>query len=289
MINQKGLGKGLDALIPDFEMGVPENEVPGILEILLHEIVPNRNQPRKYFDDLKLNELVESIKEKGVIQPIVVQKNRDKYEIVVGERRWRACKLAGLKKIPALVQEISDRESLEIGIIENIHRQDLNPIEEAQAYHRLASDFGLKQEQIAKRVGKNRASIANFIRLLKLPKRVQEDIIADRLSMGHARALLALSLEKEILSVRQKILKGNLNVRQTEAFVQARMGAGKEKIRSRIASKSIFLKRIESELERQLGTKVEISSTKEGGRVVISYYSDDDLERLHNLLSSKLA
>ena len=228
MINPKGLGKGLDALIPDFEMGVPNNEIKGVSKIPLNEIAPNRNQPRKYFNDFKLNELVESIREKGVIQPIIVQKKQYGYEIVVGERRWRASKLAGLKTIPGLVQEVSDTESLEIAIIENIHRHDLNPIEEAQAYHRLASDFKLKQEQIAKRVGKNRASVANFIRLLKLPSKVQEDLITNRLSMGHARSLLRLSSEKEIYEIRQTIIKDSLNVRKTEALVKRRTETHKE-------------------------------------------------------------
>ena len=288
MVNRKILGKGLDALIPGFEMGVPQTKAQGVAEIYLETIIPNRKQPRRHFDDFKLNELVESIREKGVIQPIVVKKNQKGYEIIVGERRWRASKLAGLQKVPAVIQDVSDKESLEIAIMENIHRQDLNPIEEAKAYYRLASDFGLKQEQIAKRVGKNRASIANFIRLLKLPKKTQEDILADRLSMGHARALLGLSSEEEIEVLRQRIIKNNLSVRETEGIVKKGIIIVKRKKNGKIIGKNVFLKNVETELERKLGTKVEISSTKKGGRIRIAYYSDDDLERLRNLFISKI-
>ncbi len=289
---KKGLGgKGLSALIPDFEMGVPEvNSNESMRELLLDEIVPNKNQPRKLFDDSKLQELVDSIKEKGVLQPIVVQKGEDGYEIIVGERRWRASKKAGLKKIPAVIKETTDTESLELAIIENIHRHDLNPIEEGMAYSRLAVDFGMKQEQIAKRVGKNRASVANYMRLLKLSRPVQEDIVTGKLSMGHARALLGLEREKEIEALRQKILKEGLNVRQTENLVKQtenKKNAKASKPGSSSKSKNVFLKTMEESLERQFGTKVEILPGKKGGKVVISYYSNEDLERLQECFFSK--
>jgi len=290
---KKGLGgKGLSALIPDFEMGVPEvNPNESMRELLLDEIVPNKNQPRKLFDDSKLQDLIDSIKEKGVLQPIVVQKSDEGYEIIVGERRWRASKKAGLKKIPAVIKETTDTESLELAIIENIHRHDLNPIEEGMAYSRLAVDFGMKQEQIAKRVGKNRASVANYMRLLKLSRPVQEDIVTGKLSMGHARALLGLEKEKEIESLRKKILKDGLNVRQTESLVKQtdNKSASKAPKSSGGSSKSknVFLKTMEDSLQRQFGTKVEIVPGKKGGKVVISYYSNEDLERLQECFFSK--
>lgn len=290
---KKGLGgKGLSALIPDFEMGVPEiNPNDSMRELLLDEIVPNKNQPRKLFDDSKLQDLIESIKEKGVLQPIVVQKSDEGYEIIVGERRWRASKKAGLKKIPAVIKETTDTESLELAIIENIHRHDLNPIEEGMAYSRLAVDFGMKQEQIAKRVGKNRASVSNYMRLLKLSRPVQEDIVTGKLSMGHARALLGLEREKEIEALRQKILKDGLSVRQTENLVKQTENKSSSKTtksgESSSKSKNVFLKTMEDSLERQFGTKVEILPGKKGGKVVISYYSNEDLERLQECFFSK--
>ena len=180
-MNRKALGKGINALIPDFEMGVPESHENGPAkntELLIDEISPNRFQPRKYFDDDKLEELVTSIRDNGVLQPIVVQKVEAGYELVVGERRWRASKKAGLKKIPAVIREVTDAQALELAIIENIHRQDLNPIEEADAYARLADEFALTQEMIAKRVGKSRTAVANTLRLLKLSRNIKEDLIS---------------------------------------------------------------------------------------------------------------
>ena len=194
-MNRKALGKGINALIPDFEMGVPESAEKGLgqnTELLIDEIFPNRFQPRKYFDDDKLEELVTSIRENGVLQPILVQKSDTGYELVVGERRWRASKKAGLKKIPALIREVTDAQALELAIIENIHRQDLNPIEEADAYARLSDEFALTQEMIAKKVGKSRTAVTNTLRLLKLSRNIKEDLISGKISMGHARALLGL-------------------------------------------------------------------------------------------------
>lgn len=277
----------MNALIPDFELGVPETENRGT-HLLIDEIVPNRNQPRKYFDDEKLNQLVESIREKGIIQPIVVQRIASGHEIIVGERRWRAAKKAGLKKIPVVITEASDAESLEIAIIENIHREDLNPIEEALAYSKLAKEFGMKQEQIAKRVGKNRASVANYMRLLKLSRSMQEDLIKGSLTMGHARALLALQSEKEIEKLRCRILKEKLNVRQTELLVKKFSKQDKPEPKKKVAQKDLFLKNLEIELGRKLETKVEIMASKKGGKLLISYYSDEDLERIREKLISKI-
>jgi ParB family transcriptional regulator, chromosome partitioning protein len=285
-MNRKALGKGINALIPDFEIGVPQSGGvgPGPAEILIDDIVPNRLQPRKFFDGEKLDELVLSIKEKGVLQPVIVQKAKGKgYELVVGERRWRASKKAGLKKIPAVIRDVSDAESLEIAIIENIHRQDLNPIEEAEAYSQLADEFGLTQEKLAKRLGRNRTTITNTLRLLKLPRGVKEDMVAGRISMGHARALLGLESAKEIEAMRQEILKKDMNVRQIEDRVRHMKSTPSAKAPEK-KKKDIFLKNVETDLERKLGTKVEITPGQKGGKVVITYYSNDDLERIRAML-----
>ena len=284
-MNRKALGKGIEALIPDFETGVPEGESSGgSLDLLIDEIEPNRQQPRKYFDDKKFEELEQSIREHGVLQPVIVQIGENGYELVVGERRWRASKKAGLKKIPAIIREVTDTESLEIALIENLNRQDLNPIEEADGFARLADEFGLTQEQIAKRMGKSREAVANTLRLLKLPRRVKEDLVAGRLAMGHARALLGLNLDKDIEVLRQEIVGKGLNVRQTEARVnQMRRNAGGS-AKKQPAKKDIFIKNLEMEFEKSLGTKVEIAARVKGGKLVVTYYSDDDLERIRGLI-----
>ena len=287
-MNRKALGKGIEALIPDFEKGVPDSKrLTGSVDLLVDEIRPNRQQPRKHFDDQKFNELEQSIREHGVLQPIIVQMGEKGYELVVGERRWRASKKSGLKKIPAIIREVTDIESLEIALIENLNRQDLNPIEEAYGYNRLASDFGLTQEKIAKRIGKSRESVANIMRLYKLPRRVKEDIIGGRLTMGHARALLGLNSEKDIEALRQKIFGQTLNVRQTEAQVKRTKRQANEPMVKKFR-KDIFLRNLEVELERSLGTKVGIAPTKKGGKLTITYYSDDDLERIRAMLIQKI-
>jgi ParB family transcriptional regulator, chromosome partitioning protein len=289
-MNRKALGKGINALIPDFEIGLPE---PGVSdeqgtiqtrELLIDEISPNRFQPRKYFDDDKLEELVTSISENGILQPVVVQKSDTGYELVAGERRWRASKKAGLKKIPAMIREVSDTKALELAIIENIHRQDLNPIEEAEAYKRLAEDFSLTQEMIAEKVGKSRAAIANILRLLNLSRNIQENLISGKLSMGHARALLGLENNGQMHAMCQEILKQGLTVRQTESKVNRLKKPEMLKLASSMKKKNIFIRDLEKELERKLGTKVEVSPKKTGGKLVVSYYSDDDLERIQNLI-----
>jgi ParB family transcriptional regulator, chromosome partitioning protein len=286
-MNRKALGKGINALIPDFEMGVPEVELSAASVLLVDEISPNRLQPRSHFDDKKLEELISSIEEHGVLQPVVVQKVDSGYELIVGERRWRASKKLGLKKIPAVIREVSDAESLEIAIIENIHRHDLNPIEEAEAYSRLADEFALTQEMVAKKVGKSRTAIANTLRLLKLSRNIKEDLISQKITMGHSRALLGLENSKQMEILRKDILKHNLTVRQTEDRVnKLKMGSVSKPVRS-MAKKDIFIKDLEKELARRLGTKVDISRKTNGGKLVVSYYSDDDLERIQGLIGSK--
>ena len=286
-MNRKALGKGINALIPDFEMGVPashENGPAKNTELLIDEISPNRFQPRKYFDDDKLEELVTSIRDNGVLQPIVVQKVEAGYELVVGERRWRASKKAGLKKIPAVIREVTDAQALELAIIENIHRQDLNPIEEADAYARLADEFALTQEMIAKRVGKSRTAVANTLRLLKLSRNIKEDLISGKISMGHARALLGLDNAGQMEALRKEIFKQDLTVRQTESRVSRLKQSVSKKPVSLVSKKNIFIKDLEKEFERRLGTKVDIKPAKKGGKLVVTYYSDDDLDRIKDLI-----
>ena len=291
-MNRKALGKGINALIPDFEMGVPKSHENGPAkntELLIDEISPNRFQPRKYFDDDKLEELVTSIRDNGVLQPIVVQKVEAGYELVVGERRWRASKKAGLKKIPAVIREVTDAQALELAIIENIHRQDLNPIEEADAYARLADEFALTQEMIAKRVGKSRTAVANTLRLLNLSRNIKEDLISGKISMGHARALLGLDNAGQMEALRKEIFKQDLTVRQTESRVSRLKQSVSKKPVSLVSKKNIFIKDLEKEFERRLGTKVDIKSAKKGGKLVVTYYSDDDLDRIKDLIGqSKL-
>ena len=279
-MNRKALGKGIEALIPDFDEDLKGEDFNGSLNLLIDEVFPNRLQPRKNFDDEKFNELERSIREHGVLQPIIVQKSVNGYELIVGERRWRASKKAGLKKIPAVIREVTDLESLELALIENLNRQDLNPIEEADGYERLAKDFGLTQEKIAKRMGKSRESVANIMRLLKLPRQVQQDMISGRLTMGHGRALLGLKSEQEILFLRKKIVAQSLNVRETEIQVNLLKHKSEEPKRSEKINKDIFIRNLQIELERKLGTKVEIATNQKGGKVVIKYYSNDDLERI---------
>ena len=284
-MNRKALGRGIEALIPSFKKDTSDGEnAAGPVELLIDEIVPNPLQPRKYFNDAHLEELENSIREHGVIQPIIVQKGLKSYELIVGERRWRASKKVGLKKIPAVVREATDTESLELALIENLNRQDLNPIEEADGYARLAKDFKLTQEKIAQRMGKSRESVANAMRLLKLPRKVKEDIISGRLTMGHGRALLGLKNEKDVDCLRKKIVRQTLNVRETEALVNKTHQNTESLVREK-PKKNIFIKKLETELERKLGTKVKIDPSVKGGKVIINYYSEDDLERIRRLIN----
>lgn len=285
-MNRKALGKGINALIPDFEMGVPEAEPYSAHDLRVDEISPNRLQPRNYFDDKKLEELAASIEEHGVLQPVVVQKADSGYELIVGERRWRASKKLGLKKIPAVIREVSDTESLEIAIIENIHRQDLNPVEEAEAYARLSNEFALTQEMVADKVGKSRAAVANALRLLKLSRNLKEDLISGKISVGHARALLGLENARKMEALRKEIIKQDLTVRQTESRVNKLKKGSLLKSGSVALEKDIFIKDLEKDLARRLSTKVEISPKKKGGKIVVTYCSDDDLDRIQELVGN---
>lgn len=281
---KKGLGKGLDSIIPKGKSAVGE-ETKGFTEISLSQIDPNVSQPRQKFDEDELMELADSIKIHGVIQPIILTKRAKRYEIIAGERRWRAAKLAGLAKIPAVVREYTEREIMEISLIENIQRQDLNPIEEAKAYQRLISEYDLKQDVLAERVSKSRSAIANSMRLLKLDDRVQKMLEDSMISSGHARALLAVE-EKELqYSAAYKVFDEKLSVRDTEKLVKQLLSEKIEPVKPLV--KPVEYKELEEKLRTALGSKVFIKTKKDGkGRIEIDYFSLEELERLTELLAS---
>ncbi len=254
----------------------------------ISEIEPNGNQPRKIFDEEQLSELAESIKNYGVLQPLLVQKRNDRYELIAGERRWRAAKLAGLREVPVIVREYTKQQTMEIALIENVQRSDLNPIEEARAYQMLIQEFGLRQEDVADRVAKNRATITNSMRLLKLDERVQEMLIDGRITSGHARALLSLEDGEKQYQIALKIVENNLSVREVEKLVKELQNPRKPKKKPEDDQNlEIFFKDVEDKLKGVMGTKVSINrKDKNKGRIEIEYYSPAELERLIELLES---
>lgn len=272
----KALGKGLSALIPEST----EAKDSGIFELKITDIVANESQPRRTFGHDTLGELAESIKEHGVVQPIVVRKDENGYEIVAGERRWRAARLAGLKAIPVVVKDYSKVEAMEIALIENLQREDLNPIEEANAYKTLMEEHKVSQEDIAKRIGKSRPKVANTIRLLNLNEEVKELLVSGELSAGHGRALLAINNKERQLEIANKIIKEGLNVRQTEKMSQGSIKKVKK-------SKSPEILEIEDRLRGILHTKVNLTHGRKKGKIEIEYYSIDDLERIIDLIGKK--
>lgn len=275
----KGLGKGINALFP----GESINQMETVEKISLKEIKVNPFQPRKIFDEAALNELAESIKEHGVLQPIIVRRKGKSFEIVVGERRFRGSKIAGLTEIPVVVRELTDQQMMEIAILENLQREDLTPIEEAEAYQNLMESLNLTQEQLAFRLGKSRPHIANHIRLLSLPEVVRGHISAGNLSMGHGRALLGIKRKKLIPIISDKVMKENLNVRQLESLVQ-KMNDDVSRETSTGEKKDIFIKEKESQLREYFGTTVTIKKSKNKGKIEIEFFSEDDLERILELL-----
>lgn len=278
MVKKMGLGKGMAALLP-----VVEEEGRKYFSCPIEEIRPNREQPRKTFVPEKLEELAASIREKGIIQPLVVRKLEDHYQLVAGERRWRAAQKAGLREVPVVIQDVSDDTALEMALIENIQREDLNVLEQAEAFHSLMEKFHLSQEEMARRVGKDRSTIANSLRLLKLPLRIKQDIIEDRLSMGHARALLSLDDPEMLESVRQEVLGKHLSVRATEALI-ARLKA-KRPIKRKAAADP-ELQAVVEHLKRRFMTKVAIRQRRRGGTIEISYGTLEELTRLIELLEA---
>lgn len=291
MAKKTGLGKGLDSLIPvhnntEKEMAVVEKVVEKKTDTVLRitEIEPNKGQPRKNFNEDALEELADSIKQFGLIQPLVVQKRDGYYEIITGERRWRAAKKAGLKEVPVIIRDYTDEEMMEIALIENLQREDLNPIEEAQAYKKLINDYKLKQDEIAEKVSKSRVAITNSMRLLKLSEKVQDMIVDEMISSGHGRALLALNDKKMQEELANRIFDEKLSVRETEQIVKA-LNNPKEKKNKEEYSDNFVYEKIENEFKEIIGTNVSIKrKSQDKGKIEIDYYSTEDLERIIDLM-----
>lgn len=296
----RGLGKGLDALIPS---GINEKKTHsesnsvqkkideksnGETMVNITKVEPNREQPRKNFDEDSLLELSESLKQYGVLQPLLVQDKKDYFEIIAGERRWRAAKMAGLKEIPVIIKNLTDEEMVEISLIENIQRENLNPIEEAMAFKRLLNEFHLKQDEVAERVSKSRTAVTNSIRLLKLDERVQQMVVDDLISTGHARALLAIADNEKQYNLAQQIFDEKLSVRETEKLVKKIQNQKPEPPKKQEDDKmSVFYEDMEQKLKSIMGTKVAIHyKNKDKGKIEIEYYSNDELERIIELFQS---
>lgn len=292
-MSRKALGRGLSALIAEEPQPQPKESQPNkdYLEIDVDLIRPNSEQPRTNFPDAELEELAQSIKANGIVQPIVVRRHGNQYELVAGERRWRAAQRIALNKVPAIVKDVSDEKLLELALIENIQRQELNPIEEARAYKKLIESLGLTQELVAEQVGKNRTFITNYLRLLKLPGKIIRLVEDRKLSVGHARALLALADNKLQHQMARKIIKSSLSVRETEKAVNKMLSRDTEpeEKKRKATSKDPNVKRAESKLRRFYGTQVKIVPAKKGksGKLEFEYYGDADLDRIYKLLTRK--
>ena len=299
-VKRSGLGKGLDSLIPD--KAVNKSATTGKKEeksekkvnesgeqlVPINQVEPNREQPRKEFDEDALLELADSIKQYGILQPLIVQKRKDYYEIIAGERRWRAAKKAGLKEVPVIIREYTDQQVVEISLIENIQRENLNPIEEAMAFKKLLEEFNLTQDEVAERVSKSRTAVTNSMRLLKLSEKVQQMIVDEMITTGHARALLALDDEEQQYTLANKIFDEKLSVRETEKLVKALKNPKKEDTTKEVEDKNSFIYAdIEDKMKSVIGTKVNIHQKKSGkGKIEIEYYSQDELERIFELIMS---
>ena len=293
-VRKTGLGKGLDSLIPMTKKEkTAERKNVNIKEaksaettLKITEIEPNREQPRKNFNEDALLELAESIKNFGLIQPIIVQKKEEYYEIIAGERRWRAAKIAGLKEVPVIIRTFSELESVEIALVENIQRENLNPLEEAHAYRRLMEEFHLKQDEIAEKVAKSRTAVTNAMRLLKLDERVQQMVVDDMISTGHARALISIEDPEEQINLAHQIFDEKMSVREVERLVQ-KMQEGRKEKKKKEEREDLFCRDIGEKLKEILGTKVVIRHQKNNkGKIEIEYYSNDDLDRIFSLLES---
>ena len=311
---KNGLGRGLDALFPDKKTASEENEVkftakvekktePAVkvknvkertetprqkkvpMMVKISMVEPNQNQPRKQFDEDALLELTESVKQYGILQPLLVSEKKDYYEIIAGERRWRAAKLAGLKEVPVIVKEFSEQELVEISLIENIQREDLNAVEEAMAYKRLMDEFHLKQDEIADRVGKSRTAVTNSMRLLKLSAKVQQMLIDEMITAGHARAILAVSDMEKQESLAMRVFDEKLSVRETEKLVKAVLAPPKEKKSHSYSAEDAAYENLEEKMKSIMGTKVLIHRKKnDKGKIEIEYYSDEDLQRILDII-----
>lgn len=290
---KRGLGKGLDSLIPAGKITVAGkpgsntliDEKDAVIEININQVEPDRDQPRKDFNEDKLNELADSIKGRGIFQPLLVQKKDDYYEIVAGERRWRAAKIAGLKEVPCIVREFSEREKLEIQLIENIQREDLNPIEEAQTYRRLVDEFNMKQDEVAERIGKDRTTITNSMRLLNLADEVQEFLIDKKLTPGHARALLSITDKEQQVEIATQVFDEKMTVRDTEKLVKS---LGKPKKPKKLTPEALQLiyRQLEDRIREKVGAKTVIRpSDEKKGRIEIEYFSQEELEEIVNKIT----
>lgn len=293
-VRKPGLGKGLDSLIPDHHLEKPLNnetgqadDKDGVLMVKLSKVEPNREQPRKQFDEDSLLELAESIKQFGVLQPLLVLDKKEYYEIIAGERRWRAAKMAGIKEIPVIVKEYSEQEIVEISLIENIQRENLNPIEEAMAFKRLLEEFQLKQDEVAERVSKSRTAVTNSLRLLKLEQRVQEMLVEEMLTTGHARALLAITDPKEQVELATRIFDEKLSVRETEKLIKNILNPAKKEEKQEDPAQDAIYGQLEEKMKGIVGTKVTINRKKNNkGRIEIEYYSQEELERIIEIFES---
>ncbi|MCR5417460.1 MAG: ParB/RepB/Spo0J family partition protein [Lachnospiraceae bacterium] len=287
--NKRGLGKGLDSLIPATakpktstkQEAKPEEKGP-VSIVSITKVEPNREQPRRKFDEDALAELADSIKQFGVLEPLIVQDRKKYYEIIAGERRWRAAKLAGLKEVPVIIKKLTEQEIVEISLIENLQREDLNEIEEAQAYKRLLEEFHLKQDEVAERVSKSRSAVTNSIRLLKLSDEVQQMIIDEKLSAGHARALIPVEDSRQQLTLAERVFDEKLSVRDIEKIVKDLNKEKKDKKAKTLDESMIAVyQRLEEKLKTQLGTKVSIKAKEDGsGKIEIEFYSSDELDRI---------
>jgi ParB family chromosome partitioning protein len=283
------LGRGLDALLPAIESASEsaDNRANGFIMCDIELIRPNRYQPRLRFSEEQLEALAESVQQQGILQPLLIRKDNQGYELIAGERRLKAAKKVGLTQVPAIIREVSDHELLEISIIENIQRENLNPMEEAEAYQRLMNEFGLTQEQVAGRVGKSRSAVANFLRLTNLPREIQESIIDGLISMGHARAILGLENSAQQRAIWRHVITKNLSVRQTEALVKTFKENSTKPEPNEPTSEEIFFSNLSGDLSRHLGARVEIKRRGKKGKVEIEFYNDDDLNRLIELLKNE--
>ncbi len=292
-VKKRGLGKGLDALIvqgsevfEEEKVAVQEEVKDGIIMMDIYKVEPDREQPRKEFDEEKINELADSIRQYGVLQPLLVQKCEGYYKIIAGERRWRAAKVAGVKEVPVIIKEYSSEKLLEVSLIENIQRQDLNPMEEAQAYQRLLQEYKLTQEEIATRVSKSRSAIANYLRLLNLEPQVQDMVAMGQLSAGHAKVLLGVEDKEVQCAFADKIVQEGLSVRQLEKLVQSLNKKPVSAKDDKPADNPWLYDSISSQMRDILGTKVNIIRGAKKSKIEIEYYSDEDLERLMDLFQS---
>lgn len=292
MVAKRGLGKGLDSMIPEKidRSSSKSKERPDVSRetmVGINEIEPNKLQPRKRFDEDSMHELAESIKLYGIIQPLVLQKRESFYEIIAGERRWRAARIAGLKKVPAIIKDYTEQEIVEIAIIENIQREDLNPIEEAMAYQKLIKEFNLKQDEVADRVSKSRTAITNSMRLLKLSEKVQQMLVDDIISGGHGRALLGIEDQELQYNIALKIMDEKLSVRETEKLVKGILSDKPRKKINVIKENDFLYRDLEEKMKTIIGTKVLINhKNKNKGSIEIEYYSEEELERLVDMLMS---